>query len=51
MINSFFYSFIIYRIKIRVIDSSDSTMFLLFDRDATILLKKSCVDMLHNWIN
>ncbi|XP_027932008.1 uncharacterized protein LOC114187830 [Vigna unguiculata] len=35
-----------YRIKIRVIDSSDSTTFVLFDRDATTLLKKTCADML-----
>ncbi|QCD86651.1 Replication factor A [Vigna unguiculata] len=35
-----------YRIKIRVIDSSDSTTFVLFDRDATTLFKKTCVDML-----
>ncbi|QCD94166.1 Replication factor A [Vigna unguiculata] len=35
-----------YRIKIRVIDSSDSTTFVLFDRDATTLFKKTCADML-----
>ncbi|QCD82775.1 Replication factor A [Vigna unguiculata] len=35
-----------YRIKIRVIDSSDSTTFVLFDREATTLFKKICVDML-----
>jgi len=29
-------------------DSSNSTTFLLFDRDATILLKKSCADMLES---
>ncbi|QCD77262.1 hypothetical protein DEO72_LG1g884 [Vigna unguiculata] len=35
-----------YRIKIRVIDSSDSTTFVLFDRDTTTLFKKTCADML-----
>ncbi|QCD78870.1 Replication factor A [Vigna unguiculata] len=35
-----------YRIKIRVIDSSDSTTFVLFDRDATTIFKKTCADML-----
>ena len=35
-----------YRIKIRVMDSSDSTTFVLFDRDATTLFKKTCADML-----
>ncbi|QCD82324.1 hypothetical protein DEO72_LG2g2659 [Vigna unguiculata] len=38
----------IYRIKVRVIDSSDSTTFVLFDRDATTLFKKTCVDMLES---
>ncbi|XP_027912743.1 uncharacterized protein LOC114172485 [Vigna unguiculata] len=33
-------------IKIRVIDSSNSTTFVLFDRDATTLFKKTCADML-----
>ncbi|QCD87569.1 hypothetical protein DEO72_LG3g2106 [Vigna unguiculata] len=37
-----------YRIKIRVRDSSDSTTLVLFARDATILLKKSCADMLES---
>ncbi|XP_027916000.1 uncharacterized protein LOC114175441 [Vigna unguiculata] len=36
----------IYRIKIRVIDSSNPTTFMLFDRDATTIFKKSCADML-----
>ncbi|XP_027941291.1 uncharacterized protein LOC114195095 [Vigna unguiculata] len=35
-----------YRIKIRVMDSSDSTTFVLFDRDTTTLFKKTCADML-----
>ncbi|QCD94010.1 Replication factor A [Vigna unguiculata] len=35
-----------YRIKIRVIHSSDSTTFVLFDRDETTLFKKTCADML-----
>ncbi|QCE04120.1 Replication factor A [Vigna unguiculata] len=37
-----------YRIKVRVIDSSDSTTFVLFDRDATTLFKKTCADMLES---
>ncbi|QCD93968.1 Replication factor A [Vigna unguiculata] len=35
-----------YKVKIRVIDSSDSTTFVLFDRDATVLLNKGCANML-----
>lgn len=30
----------------RVIDFTDSTTFVLFERDATTLLKKSCVDII-----
>ncbi|XP_027906001.1 replication factor A protein 1-like, partial [Vigna unguiculata] len=37
-----------YRIKVRVIDSSDSITFVLFDRDATTLFKKTCADMLES---
>jgi len=49
MINNL-YSFYRYMIKIRVIDSSDSTTFVLFDRDATILFKKNlCWYVRHSW--
>ncbi|QCD78903.1 Nucleic acid-binding [Vigna unguiculata] len=34
------------RVKIRVIDLSDSTIFVLFDKDATTLLNKGCTNML-----
>jgi len=35
-----------HRVKIRVIDSSYSTTFVLFDKDAIALLNKGCADML-----
>ncbi|KAG5026748.1 hypothetical protein JHK82_022639 [Glycine max] len=38
-----------YRIKIRVIDESDSITFVIFDRDATILLSKSCANMFETY--
>jgi len=37
-----------YMIKVRVIDDTDSTTFVIFDRDATLLLKKSAVDMIES---
>ncbi|XP_068466545.1 uncharacterized protein [Phaseolus vulgaris] len=33
-----------YKLKLRVIDETDSTTFVLFDRDATTLINKSCAE-------
>ncbi|QCE13440.1 replication factor A1 [Vigna unguiculata] len=35
-----------FKLKLRVIDSTDSTTFVVFDRDASAMLKKSCSDIL-----
>ncbi|WJX14117.1 hypothetical protein P8452_04421 [Trifolium repens] len=35
-----------YRLKLRVIDSTDSATFVVFDRDTAELFKKSCSDMI-----
>ncbi|KHN37150.1 hypothetical protein glysoja_038770 [Glycine soja] len=35
--------------EIRVIDESDSVTFVIFDRDATILLSKSCANMFETY--
>ncbi|KAL6528711.1 hypothetical protein OROMI_029356 [Orobanche minor] len=35
-----------YRIRIKVIDETDSTIFVIFDRPALILLKRSCSDLI-----
>ncbi|XP_027905872.1 uncharacterized protein LOC114165449 [Vigna unguiculata] len=35
-----------YKLKLRVIDATDSTTFVVFDRDAGAMLKKSCSDIL-----
>jgi len=35
-----------YKLKLRVIDATDSTTFVVFDRDASAMLKKSCSDIL-----
>jgi len=35
-------------IKVRVIDDTDSATFVIFDCDATLLLKKSAVDMIES---
>ncbi|XP_068497907.1 uncharacterized protein [Phaseolus vulgaris] len=34
-----------YKLKLRVIDETDSTTFVLFDRDATTLINKSCTEL------
>ncbi|KAK6646240.1 hypothetical protein PHAVU_L003637 [Phaseolus vulgaris] len=34
-----------YKVQLRVIDDTDSTTFMLFDREASSLLSKSCVEM------
>ncbi|XP_068485033.1 uncharacterized protein [Phaseolus vulgaris] len=34
-----------YKLKLRVIDETDSTTFVLFDRDATTLINKSCAEL------
>ncbi|ESW33865.1 hypothetical protein PHAVU_001G105000 [Phaseolus vulgaris] len=34
-----------YKLKVRVIDKTDSTTFILFDRDATTLINKSCAEL------
>ncbi|KAH1250171.1 hypothetical protein GmHk_05G013389 [Glycine max] len=38
-----------YRIKVHVIDESNSTNFVTFDRDATILFSKSCANMFETY--
>ncbi|QCD99952.1 Replication factor A [Vigna unguiculata] len=35
-----------YKLKLRVIDATDSTTFVVFNRDASAMLKKSCSDIL-----
>lgn len=35
-----------YYIKVRVMDDSDCAIFVLFDRDTTMLFNKSCADIL-----
>ncbi|QCE10338.1 Nucleic acid-binding [Vigna unguiculata] len=35
-----------YKLKLRVIHTTDSTTFVVFDRDASAMLKKSCSDIL-----
>ncbi|KAL6504355.1 hypothetical protein OROGR_026278 [Orobanche gracilis] len=35
-----------YRIRIKVIDETDSTIFVIFDRPASILLKRPCSDLI-----
>ncbi|KAL6520219.1 hypothetical protein OROMI_032399 [Orobanche minor] len=35
-----------YRIRIKVIDETDSTIFVIFDRPASILLTRSCSDLI-----
>ncbi|XP_068504616.1 uncharacterized protein [Phaseolus vulgaris] len=42
-----------YKLKVRVIDDTDSTTFVLFDRDATTLINKSCAELFesHDKIN
>ncbi|QCE06719.1 hypothetical protein DEO72_LG9g1733 [Vigna unguiculata] len=35
-----------YKLKLSVIDATDSTTFVVFDRDASAMLKKSCYDIL-----
>ncbi|XP_027932691.1 uncharacterized protein LOC114188287 [Vigna unguiculata] len=35
-----------YKLKLHVIDATDSTTFVVFDRDASAMLKKSCSDIL-----
>ncbi|QCD87498.1 replication factor A1 [Vigna unguiculata] len=35
-----------FKLKLRVIDATDSTTFVVFDRDASAMLKKSCSDIL-----
>ena len=37
-----------YMIKVRVIDETDSATFVIFDRDATLLLKKTATDMIES---
>ncbi|ESW21756.1 hypothetical protein PHAVU_005G096800 [Phaseolus vulgaris] len=34
-----------YKLKLRVIDETNSTTFVLFDRDATTLINKSCAEL------
>ncbi|XP_027927578.1 replication factor A protein 1-like [Vigna unguiculata] len=35
-----------FKLRLRVIDATDSTTFVVFDRDASAMLKKSCSDIL-----
>ncbi|QCD87070.1 Nucleic acid-binding [Vigna unguiculata] len=35
-----------YKLRLRVINATDSTTFVVFDRDASAMLKKSCSDIL-----
>jgi len=35
-------------IKVRVIDETDSATFVIFDRDAAILLKKTAANMIES---
>ncbi|QCD86309.1 Replication factor A [Vigna unguiculata] len=35
-----------FKLRLRVIDATDSTTFVVFDRDASAILKKSCSDIL-----
>lgn len=35
-------------IKMKVVDHTDSATFVLFDRDATELFKKTCADMIES---
>lgn len=37
-----------YMIKMRVVDHTDSATFVLFDRDAAELFKKTCADMIES---
>ncbi|QCE06120.1 Replication factor A [Vigna unguiculata] len=48
-----------FKLRLRVIDATDSTTFVVFDRDASAMLKKSCYDILNlqdkvfgqGWVN
>jgi len=40
-VNLFCILYFRYKLKVRVIDDTDSTTFVLFDRDATTLINKS----------
>ncbi|KAK2396507.1 replication factor A protein [Trifolium repens] len=37
-----------YRIKVRVIDSTDSAIFVIFDRDGVELFNMACAEMIHS---
>ncbi|XP_027915038.1 uncharacterized protein LOC114174397 [Vigna unguiculata] len=38
---------VVFKLRLRVIDATDSTTFVVFDRDASAMLKKSCYDILN----
>jgi len=42
----FYFSLLRFKLRLRVIDATDSTTFVVFDRDASAMLKKSCSDIL-----
>jgi len=47
-VNLFCILYFRYKLKVRVIDDTDSTTFVLFDRDATTLINKSFAELFEN---
>lgn len=43
-----FFIVVRYMIKMKVVDHTDSATFVLFDRDAAELFKKTCADMIES---
>jgi len=48
--NKLFQFYFKYKLKLRVMDETDSTTFVLFDKDAATLLKKSCAEILESLV-
>jgi len=44
--NNVLFFFVRFKLRLCVIDATDSTTFVVFDRDASAMLKKSCSDIL-----
>jgi len=39
------YLYVRYKVQLRVIDDTDSTNFMIFDKEVSFLLNKSCVEI------
>ena len=44
--NNVLFFFVRFKLRLHVIDATDSTTFVVFDRDASAMLKKSCPDII-----